>query len=159
MGIDTRMMERKDTSLQHETSDFILLSNNLFIYQVLCTVIYRRRSLNSFLKVLMVTKCVIPATFWIVHRGKKHANGCAWHITVLFRLLMLSVLRYQACQGNMQYNSCPCQPVWLHSLSYTLRRICPLKCKITDSNCMYMDTHVFLETIQCILFIAILELL
>ena len=32
----------------HETSDF-LLNNNLFIYQVLCTLIYRRRSLYSFL--------------------------------------------------------------------------------------------------------------
>ena len=33
----------------HETSDFVLLYNNLFIYQVLCTLIYRRRSLYSFL--------------------------------------------------------------------------------------------------------------
>ena len=32
----------------HETSDF-LLDINLFIYQVLCTVIHRRRSLYSFL--------------------------------------------------------------------------------------------------------------
>ena len=32
----------------HETSDF-LLYNNLFIYQVLCTLIYRRHSLYSFL--------------------------------------------------------------------------------------------------------------
>ena len=32
----------------YETSDF-LLCNNLFIYQVLCTLIYRRRSLYSFL--------------------------------------------------------------------------------------------------------------
>ena len=33
----------------HETSEFLLF-NNLFIYQVLCTPIYRRRSLYSFLK-------------------------------------------------------------------------------------------------------------
>ena len=33
----------------YETSDFFLLCNNLFIYQVLCTLIYRRRSLYSFL--------------------------------------------------------------------------------------------------------------
>ena len=34
----------------HETSDdFFLLYNNLFIYQVLCTLIYRRHSLYSFL--------------------------------------------------------------------------------------------------------------
>ena len=32
----------------HETSDF-LLYNNLFIYQILCTLIYRRRSLLLFL--------------------------------------------------------------------------------------------------------------
>ena len=32
----------------HETSDF-LLYNNLFIYQVLCALIYRRRSLYYFL--------------------------------------------------------------------------------------------------------------
>ena len=32
----------------HETSDF-LLYNNIFIYQVLCTLVYRRRSLYSFL--------------------------------------------------------------------------------------------------------------
>ena len=32
----------------HENSDF-LLYNNLFIYQLLCTLIYRRRSLDSFL--------------------------------------------------------------------------------------------------------------
>ena len=33
----------------HETSDF-LLYNSLFIYQVFCTLIYRRRSLTSFLQ-------------------------------------------------------------------------------------------------------------
>ena len=33
----------------HETSDDFLLYNNLFIYQLLCTLIYRRRSLDSFL--------------------------------------------------------------------------------------------------------------
>ena len=34
----------------HETSDdFFSLYNNLFIYQVLCTLIYRRRSLYYFL--------------------------------------------------------------------------------------------------------------
>ena len=34
----------------YETSDYFifLLSNNLLIYQVLCTLIYRRRSLYSF---------------------------------------------------------------------------------------------------------------
>ena len=32
----------------HETSDF-LLYDNIFIYQVLCTLIYLRRSLYSFL--------------------------------------------------------------------------------------------------------------
>ena len=31
----------------HETSDFVLY-NNIFIYKVLCTLIYRRRSLYSF---------------------------------------------------------------------------------------------------------------
>ena len=33
----------------YETNYFFLLCNNLFIYQVLCTLIYRRRSLYSFL--------------------------------------------------------------------------------------------------------------
>ena len=33
----------------HVWNNFFLLSNNLFIYQVLCTLIYRRRSLYSFL--------------------------------------------------------------------------------------------------------------
>ena len=33
----------------HETSYDFLLYNNLFIYQVLSTLIYRRRSLYSFL--------------------------------------------------------------------------------------------------------------
>ena len=32
----------------HETSDFLLYIN-IFIYQVLCTLIYRRRNLYSFL--------------------------------------------------------------------------------------------------------------
>ena len=32
----------------HETSDF-LIYNNIFKYQVLCTLIYHRRSLYSFL--------------------------------------------------------------------------------------------------------------
>ena len=34
----------------HETSDFFLFYDNLFICQVLCTLIYRRRSLYSFLQ-------------------------------------------------------------------------------------------------------------
>ena len=35
----------------HETSNDFLLYNKLFIYQVICTLIYRRRSLYSLLLV------------------------------------------------------------------------------------------------------------
>ena len=40
----------------HETSDF-LLYDNLFIYQVLCTLIHRRRSLYSFLMECYIDVC------------------------------------------------------------------------------------------------------
>ena len=49
----------------HETSDF-LFYNNLFIYQVLCTLIYRRRSLYSFLIHVFVEHGFVLHTYvWV----------------------------------------------------------------------------------------------
>ena len=41
---------------------FFLLCNNLFIYQVLCTLIYRRRSLYSFLLSYTLIHCCIAGS-------------------------------------------------------------------------------------------------
>ena len=47
----------------HETSDLLLYSN-IFIYQVLCTLIYRRRSLHSFLIDNFVITPWSHGTYW-----------------------------------------------------------------------------------------------
>ena len=65
-----------------ETSDLFLLYNNLFIYQVLCTLIYRRRSLYSFLMDLcegnnrpITTLCKKLITFDIKRSPKDSRYG------------------------------------------------------------------------------------
>ena len=61
----------------HETSDLFLLYNNLFIYQVLCTLIYRRRSLYSFLFVCL--KEVTETTDFILDTlSAEEHNGTYW---------------------------------------------------------------------------------
>ena len=60
--VTLKSMENNDASmlrkLDHIREDkfFFLLCNNLFIYQVLCTLIYRRCSLYSFLIKLFLSK-------------------------------------------------------------------------------------------------------
>ena len=61
----------------HETSDFFLLYNNLSIYQVLCTLIYRRRSLYSFL--FVCSKEVTETTDFILDTlSEEEHNGMYW---------------------------------------------------------------------------------
>ena len=52
-----------------------LFYNNLFIYQVLCTLIYRRRSLYSFFKESFCMDMLFKA--WDYIRNTGVANGCS----------------------------------------------------------------------------------
>ena len=49
----------------------VLLYNHIFIYQVLCTLIYRRRSLYSFLRV-RCEKLVVKYQVWLKIIERKH---------------------------------------------------------------------------------------
>ena len=73
----------------YETSDF-LLCNNIYIYQVLCTLIYRRRSLYSFLSKIdgEIIAEVTSSKFLGVIIDEKFiemtlSNACITHLYIL----------------------------------------------------------------------------
>ena len=98
----------------HETSNF-LLYNNLLIYQVLCTLIYRRRSLNSFFlnasKEIAWKHCEYNLTQTLImlfkNGGAPYISNFVWKIHgyyMLFCMLFYMPVHYHPLPCNVPQN-------------------------------------------------------
>ena len=78
-----------------------LLCNNLFIYQVLCTLIYRRRSLYSFLFVLW-TIPFVPISHRISMRMFSYITLCkyTYHSSICLLAIILSIQSFQSTYNH-----------------------------------------------------------